>query len=466
MSQAFRKPVSGETKFGQLYGLLGDSLDAVRSHFSGTAFPASPSAGQLCYRTDRGGLYLFTDSQAQGEGGWIDVSSASSLFSSTRTELTDARGTAASLEARLDVALNDDGTLKGNAPASDWWNSEPDAVAWASGSMFTVVGDKRAIYLPGRALKLTQFVSGTGHVESATYDADADRTSVVVGGITVDTDLSAVEFGQEPGNMPAHGHAVAAVDGLQASLDSKAQARFLRCNTLIGGSAGALDAIPRAGIAADDLAVAVSGGALHIYRFDATSTAAESEPAIIKPDDAGMNLGRWILQQMSALLLPAANTPPPGLIAHFASKNAPIGWLSCDGKAVERSTYTALDAAIYVGDANNATALWGYRCTDPEHASTSRDTTGAHLVLPDLRGEFIRSWSGLRPGVDANRVFGSAQAQQIQSHTHTGGAQVKTNSTKYTDNASGYASATTYTGYTGGDETRPRNMALLACIKY
>jgi len=86
---------------------------------------------------------------------------------------------------------------------------------------------------------------------------------------------------------------------------------------------------------------------------------------------------------------------------------------------------------------------------------------------PDLRGEFIRGWDNGR-GVDDYRALGSWQPQAIQSHSHTFTA------TQYdgangvhgyvsTDNANGNFTLTT--GSTGGDETRPRNIALLACMK-
>jgi phage-related tail fiber protein len=38
--------------------------------------------------------------------------------------------------------------------------------------------------------------------------------------------------------------------------------------------------------------------------------------------------------------------------------------------------------------------------------------------VPDLRGEFIRGWDDSR-GVDSGSAFGSAQADDFKSHTHT-----------------------------------------------
>jgi microcystin-dependent protein len=92
------------------------------------------------------------------------------------------------------------------------------------------------------------------------------------------------------------------------------------------------------------------------------------------------------------------------------------------------------------------------------------------FTLPDLRGEFIRGWSNNR-SVNPNRVFGSFQSDEILSHRHTINGQAADG-----EAGTGYATAgstlsgqtisnTTMT-YEGGEETRPRNVALLACIKY
>lgn len=87
------------------------------------------------------------------------------------------------------------------------------------------------------------------------------------------------------------------------------------------------------------------------------------------------------------------------------------------------------------------------------------------FLLPDLRGEFIRSWDDSR-GIDSSRVFGSLQIDSFKAHTHTvtaGGSYL------FAVNGGGSAGSAT-SGSTsssvGGTETRPRNIALLACIKY
>lgn len=161
-----------------------------------------------------------------------------------------------------------------------------------------------------------------------------------------------------------------------------------------------------------------------------------------------------------------------GMVAHFAMSTAPAGWLKANGAAISVASYSALASAIYMGDALNATALSGYKCTDPANPTTTRNIAGTYIVLPDLRGEFLRGWDDAR-GVDTGRTIGSAQADDFKGHTHTVAllGRVNTYSSSSTvaaesGEASSTSSGTPNTSSAGGVETRPRNIALLACIKY
>ena len=168
---------------------------------------------------------------------------------------------------------------------------------------------------------------------------------------------------------------------------------------------------------------------------------------------------------------------PAGAIQHFVLLNAPTGWLKANGQAVSRTTYAALFAAIGTsfGAGDGATTF----------------------NVPDFRGEFIRAWDDGR-GVDASRAMGSAQPAAMLDHTHTvsgvtstdpghthgaivasGGGGTTTLTTTPgapTPNGgviqSGGAHSHTFSAVSGtgsaggGPETRPRNVALLVCIKY
>lgn len=137
-----------------------------------------------------------------------------------------------------------------------------------------------------------------------------------------------------------------------------------------------------------------------------------------------------------------------GEVAFFARNTAPSGYLKANGAAVSRTTYATLFLAIGTTfGAGDGTTTFN---------------------LPDLRGEFLRGWDDAR-GIDSGRVFGAWQADDFKSHRHqqTAGSQtLTTGSSGRAADGSGNVTTGNYTFYTGGTETRPRNVALLACIKF
>lgn len=146
----------------------------------------------------------------------------------------------------------------------------------------------------------------------------------------------------------------------------------------------------------------------------------------------------------TAFVLANGGSVPAGAVQYFAMSSAPTGYLKANGALLSTTTYAALFAAI------------GY----------TFGGSGASFNVPDLRGEFVRGWDDSR-GVDTSRTFGSAQADDLKSHTHTYIASNSNNIDK--GGGGGQANTGTYTGNTGGTggtETRPRNIALLACIKF
>ncbi len=134
-----------------------------------------------------------------------------------------------------------------------------------------------------------------------------------------------------------------------------------------------------------------------------------------------------------------------GSVAFFAMSTPPTGWLPANGAAVSRTTYSALFAAIgtIYGSGNGSTTF----------------------NLPDLRGEFLRGWDNGR-GVDSDRLIGSSQAYAVQWHTHNVLSSGESGTTgNYIAGASTANREISTTAF-GDSETRPRNIALLACIKY
>ena len=135
---------------------------------------------------------------------------------------------------------------------------------------------------------------------------------------------------------------------------------------------------------------------------------------------------------------------PAGAISFFAMNVSPAGWLNCDGQAVSRTTYAELFAAIGT--------VWG---------AGDGSTT---FNLPDLRGYFLRPL-GTNPDGTTSGAFAAKQADDIKAHTHS----LSNTLGAFTATTGGTALATSntpsVTGSTGGTETRPKNIALLCCIK-
>lgn len=158
-----------------------------------------------------------------------------------------------------------------------------------------------------------------------------------------------------------------------------------------------------------------------------------------------------------------ANGMPLGTIMHFAADTPPSGWLVCNGTAV---TTLYPDLRQFLLD-----------------AGSPYGTSGGNPRLPDLRGEFVRGWDGGR-GVDPGRVFGSAQGDAIRNITGTFDAGGRLGPKGGTGFAGAFAvepGATSSHGNAANDsrvisfdvsrvvptaaENRPRNIALLPCIR-
>lgn len=171
-----------------------------------------------------------------------------------------------------------------------------------------------------------------------------------------------------------------------------------------------------------------------------------------------------------------------GEVSYFAMLEAPKGWLKCNGEEVSRKEYLNLFNAIgtFFGEGDGE----------------------ATFNLPDLRGEFIRGWDDER-GVDydlaadkttkVSREFASNQVGTLQM-VDTPTIGIFALSSKTVDNPlkcvedigadkivrTDYNNQvqTTYISPSGAADisiggklgiagaTRPRNVSLLACIKY
>lgn len=205
-----------------------------------------------------------------------------------------------------------------------------------------------------------------------------------------------------------------------------------------------------------------AGSVFHAYQneaLDSIAGATETQRGLIHlatqaEASAGVNATDAITPATLATVLASLGVQlsPPGQIGAFARTTAPTGWLKANGAAVSRTTYNALFAAIGttfgVGDGSST------------------------FNLPDLRGEFIRGLDDGR-GVDAGRLLGSAQNATLITNSPAGTTQPTPGSNLIQD-ADGspeslgtlYIVPTTNSASTVfGSRVRPRNVALLYCIK-
>lgn len=103
---------------------------------------------------------------------------------------------------------------------------------------------------------------------------------------------------------------------------------------------------------------------------------------------------------------------PAGAEIDWGGPIAPPGFMKLNGGVPLVTSVQKLVDNVYCGDANNATASFYYRCTDPLNPSTTRDIAGAYFVLKDARGRGAR---GLSDGstLDAGRSPWSYQGPNV-----------------------------------------------------
>jgi len=151
---------------------------------------------------------------------------------------------------------------------------------------------------------------------------------------------------------------------------------------------------------------------------------------------------------------PSANQFLISQVVFIAGITAPAGFLKCNGAAVSRATYSSLFALI--------------------GTTYGVDDGSTTFNLPELRGEFLRCADDGR-GIDTARVLGSAQADAFQGHYHSTGYNAGSAGSAgmaqsgAASNGGALTASTPITDGTNGTpristETRPRNVALLACI--
>jgi hypothetical protein len=134
---------------------------------------------------------------------------------------------------------------------------------------------------------------------------------------------------------------------------------------------------------------------------------------------------------------------PSGAIMPFAMNSAPTGWLAANGASISTG---GVNAALF--------SAIGY----------TYGGSGGSFNLPDLRGYFVRGY-GINSDGTVSGGFGDKQADAFKFHNHT--AIQTIDFSGGFDSGSGRAryGGSGTTGSTGDTETRPKNIAMLYCIK-
>jgi phage-related tail fiber protein len=180
----------------------------------------------------------------------------------------------------------------------------------------------------------------------------------------------------------------------------------------------------------------------------------------IKAWNAPVNQGTIDVAALAKEVERLKSAVPIGAVLAFPTGIVAPGYLELDGSVQSIATYP--DLAAYLGTTYN------------------KGNEGAgNFRLPESRGEFLRGWDHGR-GVDAGRQIGIYQGDEVKSHYHdalfatgpvgAGSVLGITNSAAGDRVGSGaqYASSggpQSYIASTGGAETRPRNIAVMWCIK-
>ncbi|MCL9798934.1 phage tail protein [Pseudomonas sp. AKS31] len=149
-------------------------------------------------------------------------------------------------------------------------------------------------------------------------------------------------------------------------------------------------------------------------------------------------------------LIAKASALPVGSIVAFPVNSPPPGFLELDNSVQSSALYPDLSA--YLGGKFNK----------------GNEGVG-NFRLPETRGEFLRGWDHGR-GSDVGRAVGSWQSDEVKAHAHTTVYELVTDlfaaGTVTRNFVQDYGTSNNVqTNAAGGAETRPRNVAVMWCIK-
>lgn len=241
-------------------------------------------------------------------------------------------------------------------------------------------------------------------------------------------------------------------------------------------SGAALEALSTAGLISGQL-VYLQGavGTGDLFRLVTSSPGPADGVTIIWSNTTGFFYVRQVTAQPALVLAALGGVPltstslvPSGAMMSFPFSAAPAGWLASSGQLVSRTTYAALWVAAQASGNIVSDATWtgGAGLYDGSFSTGDGSTT---FRLPYANGNFIRSWDNGR-GVDSGRALGTMQLDALQDHTHAVSGQAANpispaSSPNLEPSGAAQSGLASASGARTATETRPRNIALLTCIK-
>lgn len=296
-------------------------------------------------------------------------------------QIDEASGARASINERLNVVLNPDGSLKASVTsAMDEFivHGSPGTLARVSDTSFSLNGgDYRSLYSVNRRVKLIVGGNGlVGDVLNCAYSAGLTTVTVA--------DL---------------------VDGSSSAAVISAAPTQVAYGPLTPGSFG------NTSRRIDSLKIPASGADYQLVADTTDLVVKRGASVVVRVGSGGLSgLAAGSVAAASLASDVTINLVPVGAVMPFAGSSAPTGWLLCAGQTVSRTTYATLFAAV-------GTA----------YGAGDGSTT---FALPDLRGRAVfgvdnmggttasRVTSGVS-GITGTTLGASGGNQAMHQHTHT-----------------------------------------------
>lgn len=335
-------------------------------------------------------------------------------------DIDDASGSKASIDERLSVSLNADGTIKGSVVASvdEWTALSASGLVRVDGSNFQLNGDETSVFTAGRRIRLT--ISGASvyaDVASSSYSSVTTVTCVDI----VDANGSTTTISTHPSAVAYSPNTVGKTGNSQtdfSDLKMRTSVPVLRMKDTGGDefalrqNGSSLEFVENTGSEASPSwvsrgSVTSSGITLTDASVALSKLANGTDGELISWDSSGVvttiavgDAGDVLTSNGVGAVPAFGRLVPAGAVMPFMGSSTPTGWLLCDGSAVSRATYSALFTAL-----------------GTTYGAGDGSTT---FNIPDLRG---RSLFGLdnMGGSDAGRLSASNTLGGFGGSETTGG---------------------------------------------